>query len=356
MSEKILDDLNKAVNSDREYLLKEKELKQARIDYQYNQKLERENDKKLLDSLNLDNIGEQYITDLVESLDDYFRDCTKSKVFINNSFRGIVPFFRKNIVLVGALSGSGKSTATANVAVGTILQGEKCLVFTNEEAPEDVYGRVVALIKGWAYTKHENFTEDQKRITKEMMPILSQRMLVIGPNFMGMRDVTTSLEGIEGILNSIEKNGNKFGSIVFDYYQNINKSRENPSATSNEVSERFSKMIDQFKNRYEAPIVVMSQLMPSGKKDSPLAFRDRIEGRKIIYNVCTVGIELRANRENGTSEFVFHKSRFNEFIGKSVVCGFNRGKFVKHDGAFIVQQEKETLQNLKKEVDERNKT
>jgi KaiC/GvpD/RAD55 family RecA-like ATPase len=258
-----------------------------------------------------------------------------------------MPFFRKNLILIGALTGSGKSTATANITLATILQGERVLVITNEETPDDVYGRVVALIKGWAYTKHENFSDEQKQITKEMIPILAQRLVVIDHNYKGLSDFTTSIEGIQGIFDSLLKNDTKFGCIIIDYYQNVASSKQNPSATTNEISERFAKMLDKFKNEYPAPIVLLSQLMPTNPK-SPAAFRDRIEGRKIITNVATCAVELRANREQGCSEWIFHKSRFNEFIGKSVTTGFQRGKYVKYDANFVRSKDREEIDKVKK--------
>jgi hypothetical protein len=301
----------------------------------------------ILKNLNLETYSEERVKELQNSLEEYFEACKTCKVFINDMFRGFVPFFRKNLILMGAVSGAGKSTTTANIALSTIKQGEKCLVITNEERPEDVYGRVVALIHGWSYTKHENFTEEQKRITKEKTATLAQKLIVVDANFAGLKDATTTYEGFTQIMDSLIANNNKFGCIVIDYYQNIRSSKLNPRLEKHAVLDMVSGYLDNFKNIYTAPVVLLCQLTPPGK-DNSIDFTDRIGGRKIIYDKCTTAIEIRALRDKGVTEFVFHKSRFNDSVGKSIVCGFQKGQYVKYDAAFMKEMEQKELQNLKK--------
>ena len=346
-NQKIIDDINGAIGGDRVYATKEKELKQARIDFDYEKKTEVEHNKKILSGLNLEDYSEERVEQLTTSLDEYLENCKSCKVFINDAFRGFVPFFRKNIILMGAVSGAGKSTTTANIALATIAQGEKCLVLTNEEAPEDVYGRVVALIKGWSYTKHENFSEEQKKVTLEMIKVLSQKLIVVDPNYMGMKDVTNSVEGITDLLDTVLRNKNKFGCIIIDYYQNIRFSKLNPNLEKHVVLDRVSGYLDNFKNQYTAPVVLLSQLNPPGKKDAQIDFVERIGGRKIIYDRCTTAIEIKAIRDKGLTEFIFHKSRFNDCVGKSIMCGFDKGRYVKYDADYIRTMERNDLDKLK---------
>lgn len=343
---KILEEINGSINSDRGYVAKEKELKQARIDSDYEKKLEIEHNKKVLQGLNLEDYSEKRIKDLQASLEEYFDACNHCKVFINDAFRGFVPFFRKNLILMGAVPGAGKSTTTANIALSTIMQGEKCLVITNEERPEDVYGRVVALIRGWSYTKHENFTEEQKKITIEMTAKLAEKLIVVDQSFGGLKDATTTYEGFSQLMDSIIANNNKFGCIIIDYYQNIRSSKLNPNMEKHAVLDKVSGYLDTFKNIYSAPIVLLSQLTLPGK-DNSIEFADRIGGRKIIFEKCTTAIEIKAIRDKGLTEFVFHKSRFSESVGKSIICGFDKGRYVKYDADYIRNMERNDLDKLK---------
>lgn len=343
----VLDEIQKSIDGSREYVQKERELKNARIDSEYQKKIDLEHNKKILEGLNLEVYSEERVKELQDSLDEYFDACKTCKTFVNDAFRGYVPFFRKNLILMGAVPGAGKSTTTANIALSTIMQGEKCLVITNEERPEDVYGRVVALLKGWSYTKHESFTEEQKRVTKETTAVLAQKLVVVDSNFAGLKDATTTFEGFSQLMDSLIANNNKFGCIVIDYYQNIRSSKLNPRLEKHAVLDMVSGYLDNFKNIYTAPVVLLCQLTLPGKDDS-IDFADRIGGRKIIYEKCTTAIEIKALRDKGVTEFVFHKSRFNDSVGKSIICGFDKGRYVKYDAAYIRDLETKQIQDLKK--------
>lgn len=346
MSQDILNDIQKSIEGSRDYVLKERELKNARIDSEYEKKKDIEHNKHILKNLNLEAYSEERVKELQCSLEEYFEACKTCKVFINDAFRGYVPFFRKNLILMGAVPGAGKSTTTANIALSTIMQGEKCLVITNEERPEDVYGRVVCLLEGWSYTKHENFTDEQKNKIKDKTAILAQKLIVVDSNFAGLKDATTTVEGFTDLMDSLIANNNKFGCIVIDYYQNIRSSSLNPRMEKHAVLDKVSGYLDNFKNIYSAPVVLLCQLSLPGK-DNSVDFADRIGGRKIIYEKCTTAIEIRALRDKGVTEFVFHKSRFNESVGKSVVSGFDKGRYVKYDASYINQTEKAEIQKLK---------
>jgi HrpA-like RNA helicase len=65
----------------------------------------------------------------------------KSMVFMNDRFRLVVPYFQKNLILIGADTGDGKSTTVANAIYSTITKinpatGKygRVMVLSNEEA------------------------------------------------------------------------------------------------------------------------------------------------------------------------------------------------------------------------------
>ena len=60
-------------------------------------------------------------------------------------------------------------------------------------------------------------------------------------------------------------------------------------------------------------------------------------------NHATTAIEVKADRENLRTEWVFRKNRFKGAVGMSVITGYNKGRYVEYD------QEFKTKTRLKKE-------
>lgn len=269
---------------------------------------------------------------------EYMDSAAQCMRFVCNEFNGKIPFFPKNIILAGAYSADGKSTLTSNICYDLLCQKKKVLVITNEEALSDVYNRVTCISQGWIYANHENFTKAQKDFLDEAAKNMSSQMYVIDNDHDGASDLTVSYEGIVSILSSIEKQEEKFDAIVIDYYQNISMMKADMKMEDYKVQAKFVKWLDQFKNRYPAPIVIMSQLKAVSKENT-LPFKERIEGRKSIYNIATFAIEIRADKPNLRTEWTIHKSRFNDCQGQTFYTGWKRGRYVPYDNAFRLEVE-----------------
>ena len=118
--------------------------------------------------MNFGRLTQDAISELVASNDEYMQAAKNAMMFINEEFGKLVPYFRKNVILIGGDTGDGKSTTVANIIFQTISRvnpatgkAGKVLVLSNEEAPEDFYNRVTSIMKGWAYTNHDQFTDEQ---------------------------------------------------------------------------------------------------------------------------------------------------------------------------------------------------
>lgn len=303
---------------------------------------ENERDLEIAKKSSYGALDKEEVEKIVKDNDEYMESAQTPMMFICPTFNDIVPFFQKNLILVGAKTGEGKSTAVANLAFGAFTTRHnktgkllRILVITNEEKREDFYNRITSLARGWHYTNHSKFTPEQRAEFSKMIPVLSSdgRLTVIDNNHGGSHGVTTSIEGIETLFNSLLENKEYYDVVLIDYYQNIIQSKTNPYMDQYKVQEKFSRLVDNFKNNYPAPIVVMAQLKSQKEKESD-PFQIRLMGSKSIMVPATLAIEMVVDRKNLRTKWIVHKSRYTEGMGKDFWTGYDRGKFIEYTTAF----------------------
>lgn len=321
----------------------------ANIAQKHEELQERQKEIELLENFDIQASSEKYALELAAETGDYLQRARKSKVFINSDFKGKVPFFARNIILAAAETGAGKSTISANLTFQAIMQGQKVLVLTNEENPGDVYNRITALINGWSYSNHEKFTDEQIKAFKENIITLSKRLTVIGDTYDGMSGCTTTIEGIENVCTSLLRKKTEYDLIIFDYYQNIDRSVKAPALADWQVQYRFCKFLDQYKNKSNACLVVLSQKKPT-VKDKELPFRESIEGRKTILNVATCALNVLKDVANYCTLFEIKKSRFNDCVGETVRVGFDKGEYVPYTQEFKMKAQNQRADKEQREI------
>lgn len=325
-------------------LAKKALLDNKRINSQFNELNQNQKDMDIAKSSNYGALTNDQILALQNANDDYITAARNGMEFIIGRFKKVVPFFRKNFILVGAKTGEGKSTAVANIAFSVITHTNpdgstrKALVLTNEERAEDFYNRITCLIKGWHYTNHDKFTQEQVDTFRKFIPILASngRLTVVDNNHNGSHGVTTTIEGIENVFESLLANKQYYDVVIIDYYQNIISSKTDPSASENDVQAKLARMLDKYKNLYPAPIVMMAQITPQDK-DGKMPFQQRIKGRKMIMDPATLVIEMTADRKNLRTKWTVWKSRFTEAVGSEFFTGYEYGKFVEYTDDFAAK-------------------
>lgn len=324
-----------------------------------------ERDVEILKSANFGAQTKDQIDDIIRNNSDYIEAAMNRLAFIMKDdpevvgFNDVVPFFRKNLLLLGAKTGDGKSTAVANIAYHLLSQKSpvtgktaRILVLTNEERKEDVYNRVTCLIKGWKYTNHDKLSADQIKTFNKYIPILSGggRLTVIDNNHEGAHGATTSIEGIEAIFENLLAKGEIYDCILIDYYQNITTSKRDFKLSEYEVQARLARLLDTYKNIYPAPIVLLAQVSQQ-KDDETTPFQYRIKGRKIIMDVCTFAAEMIVDRKHRKTSWTVWKSRFTDSVGEIIDTGFKDGRFVPYTAAFKKEVQDALDTKMKKELD-----
>ena len=326
MSDSLLESIGatEIVDNKDEIRRKKQEIAEERIETQHDDMVRRKLETKINENISLSAMADKKVSEIAGEGSEYLRLAKSAKPFINDDFVGFIPYFARNVILATAKSGNGKSTICANLAYHALMQGQRVLIISNEEASSDVYNRITCLINNWADTNHSKFTDEQIKTFAEMIPKLSKRITVVDDNFQGVPGQTTTVEGVEAIFESVIRDETQYDVILFDYYQNVSSSSKFPAWTDWKCQERFAKYLDGFKKRYNAPVIVLAQL--SDNEDD--SYKQRIEGRKIIYNTATCAIEIVAEREHLRTAWTIRKSRFADGVGETIHTGFQRGKYV----------------------------
>lgn len=331
--------IEEAIKAKNDLENKDLRIRRSNIEERYNDLLIRERKRDSLKSVGdrLGNYNESRVTDLIRRNDDYITMAKQAKTFLGlEIFKDKVAFFPRNIILIGATTGTGKTTTSANITLSTIRQNGKILILTNEENINDILNRIVFLLNGWAYTDHDKITEEQQKECSRLYPFLLQRIEIIDDFYNGVGGTTTTLEGIKSICEAAKAKADsgqvQYDVIIIDYIQNVISSTNSANMEQWKVISNLGNYLDQFKNVYNCPIVLLSQLKSS--QDEDVDFKDRIEKSKAIMNVATTAIEVRSDMANLKSEFIIKKSRFKNSFGKKVAVGYDRGKFVEYTSEF----------------------
>jgi len=321
---------------------KKKEVQEKRLlvdEFKLTNELERitqnKSDMAKAKNVNVGIMSEEEIADTQAKNRAYLEGAKNGMLFLNESFRKYIPLWAGNIVLIGARTGSGKSSAAANLILTTMTQkhpetGEnrKILTISCEETPLQVYNRLTCLVKGYDYSDQDTYTDQQKQDLVDFSgkwPRLG--ISVIGEDGRGRTD---SVEGIRSIFEALVSSGTQYDLIIIDYIQKIINSKSNPSAKPYDVLKEVMSVLDHYKNIYPACIVVMSQLssQKSGDPENELDFQDRLRGSRDIITPCTVAMEMVPDFQKLKTRWHIRKNRYKgSVVGGYIDTAYDKGRF-----------------------------
>ena len=317
---------------------KENEIRKHKAELQFQEIQEKKLEEEARKKLDITNPTPEYIEKIKNKTIEAFKSSKLKTNFIYNipELNYVIPFFPKNLILLGAVSGEGKSTCAANIAYSQLIQGKKVLIVTNEESSEDTITRVASLFLNIRYGNIDRMKDSDMDKLVEMQQKLHSRLHVIDDNYGALNgynlpSTTSSIEGLYFILDQLlekQVKGFSYDVVILDYFQNFGDSRNNPSMKAVEVLTKAASRLDQFKNHYNAPIVVFAQLKNNPSPDKEIPAKERLEWCKGIVNRSTCFIEIKANRKEFTTSWILHKSRFNDFPENTIVTGWEKGKYV----------------------------
>lgn len=307
---------------------KEEVLKNAQVDSKYERHLLATSRVSKALTLDLKVVPENYFEKLdaqyAKAKDEYKR----SLPFITPSLTKMVPMYYPNLILVGALTGSGKTTASANIVHKLLKEKKKILIISNEELVLDVYTRIACLDLDLNINERLNFTDEQHNLVRSKIPEIGEYVRVVDSEYDANYDLTSSIEGMKVLFEHISEE-KTWDCIIVDYYQKVTKSQYSENSAHHFVLQEFTLLLDKFYKLCHAPVIVMCQLHPSKADDA--GFESRIKLGKSILVSSTFAVEIESDKTNFETKWICHKGRWGN-QGVKLTTKWSKGKFSDNDG------------------------
>lgn len=312
----------------------ENEVKEYRLEKEYN-KVKREKEKesrrgtfsfKGTESLR----KAQYKSEL-----ELLKQSIQSRLFfITDRLTDVVGVEGVEMILLAAVSGSGKTTASINIIDPLIKQNKKILYISTEERGADIYSRIACLRTNLNYTNKRNWSDEEWSIlNEEVEKLVDEGNIVIMDSYTQGVDAYTGkiidpldmtyLEDFQNMLDSVRRDNLKFDLVILDYISKISSGADNEEEWK--IIYKASKFIEEYCKSMKIPAIVFSQL--KDKVNDRDTFQSRLPGSKRLLNVVSTAIEINTDFETKTATFIAHKNRNNgtRFV-KTVK--YERGKYV----------------------------
>lgn len=258
--------------------------------------------------------------------------CGNKLKFVTEALTDFVPMHAGSVILVGAQTGHGKSTAAANIAAGIITDPNKrVLIISGEEMTGDVYNRIACIETAWDYSRFSQFTNQElDQLSARVDEIAKQ--VVVYDSSSEIEGLSTSIEGLKLISEKLiagQAQGQVFDCIIIDYFQKINRSLRSPDQDYYSILAEASDVIDRLKNNYRAPIVVFSQLKPKGNSKEPPSFEERIKLCRNLLVVSTFALEVIPYPDVLQTGFLCQKARWGSerSVGREIRVAYRAGRF-----------------------------
>lgn len=246
----------------------------------------------------------------------------KAVPFINSALSTVCPLCPGAVYLMGAASGTGKSTTTAAIAHGLYAQGMRSFIISNEETEAKIIARVACIELGIDFNLYI-----QDKLPASFRKQIAHKILEIEPYVTVMDDpiASTTLEKIESILGEVNESGS-YQAVIVDFLQRINKSTLVPGIERTDALYRFKDIITDYAQHAKIPVIVMTQLIPISSDETERNFESRIKFCKGFMESAAAAIEIIKIKGIPVSTFYVAKGRFSK-AEISVSCKYENGRF-----------------------------
>ena len=236
----------------------------------------------------------------------------------------------KQFLLFGSKTGAGKSTAGGNFVLDEVNRGRKVLYISNEESETEIFERLSFLKNGLNVNYKAKLTEAQQRQVCDTAVHLADYLTIIEDTIIDSQGrvitgQTTTIEGVRAVIAGIKNTGVRYDLIIVDYFQKMANSVNKPNANPTEILSKVHYELNNFRAEALCPVVLFTQLKPNiGEK---MEIQERIKWCSSVLDSCTVCVEIVANRETLSSDFIVQKHREDGTkVGFKHTFGYKGGK------------------------------
>jgi replicative DNA helicase len=309
---------------------KRKEVEIAKINREYYKIEQQKKLDKQLEGLTLKAIeSAQDPRKMIGILENSAEQIKSSVPFISSALGKNAPQVAGQITMLGAISGTGKSSNSAAIAHRNFTMKKKTLVISNEESKQNVLARVACI------DRQVNFNDYiQNLVSREERKLVAQGIIEVSP-YVVVADhplATTTAEHVVALLDEADEEGG-YSVAVIDFLQRINRSSDNPSLEQTHVLYRFKDLITDYSGRAKMPVIVMSQLKPMDPEEQDRQIEQRIKWCTGFYECCSTVIEAIKLNDIPVTTYHIQKSRFGGSKRHWIPHEFVNGLFVPIDKA-----------------------
>ena len=267
------------------------------------------------------NHAKRLITEIIKN-----KELIKLSVpFISTKLGSMVPQVPGQITMLGAQSGTGKTTNVAAIAHRNFRLGKRTLVICNEESETNFMVRVACAETGI------DFSSFIRGLSSKLEDKLVAKAIASMVDYIDVIDnsiATTTAEYVVDRLKEADESG-VYAIAVIDFLQRITRSSVNPMAEKTAVLYMFKDLLTDYTLTAKLPVIVMAQLKPIDVEEQDRQLQQRIGWCSGFYEVCANVLE--AIRMDGIDVTMYHvqKGRWtgskklwipHEFIGGQFVA------------------------------------
>lgn len=285
-------------------------------------------DEQELSNFNIDVLMEEasdsnYVKLVVAQIEDKVRLLKQKLPFINQQFTELCPLCPGGIYLMGAISGTGKSTTAAAIAHGLYREGKKTVIISNEEMKGSILARIACAELGVDFNLYNT-----DRVVQSIRANVAKQIKEVS-KFVNVSDDsmnTTRVEAIETMIKSINERG-EHSLIIIDFAQRIVHSTKNPNVSNYEALMMLKNVLTDYAQHAKIPIVLMSQLKSIDSNEQERDVENRIKLCKALYEMASAVIEVIRLKGFPISVFYVDKGRFSR-SQVSAPCKFENGRYI----------------------------
>lgn len=294
----------------RELLKKKSEIEEAKVSRDYAKLQEHKQLEEELKGLTLDAIeaekGLDYAKGLIGELELSAKLIKQSVPFISDKLGRLVPQIPGQVTMLGAISGTGKSTNVASIAHRNFTFGKRTLIISNEESKQSATARIACI------EAKVNFNEYmQDLVSRDERKLVAQKIIEVEP-FVTVVDhslASTTAERVVQLLH--QANSKDYAIAVIDFVQRITRSEKNPMAETVQVLYAFKDLLTDYSAVGKMPVVIMSQLKPMDTEEQDRNIQDRIGWCKGLYEACSNVVEAIKLDNIPVTTYHIQKGRFS---------------------------------------------